>query len=306
MLGIEYMNIMDEVTNAEDKLALARMRATRLIETGIWSGLKYSDLGAWIGNFQSQKAKLLASLLLDSFSFKSQEQLASQMRVCLTSSVPYSLSSNSLDILNGTDYMDVLTKKHNLDKSLFLVPVIRDIDPPTKSGPSVARQFKRLCLVNEEYMIWPWQIEEKINEGAKTFIFIDDTLATGEQFEAFLKQYIPNTSKVGIRFSYVPLVAHSSGVSRVRKEFPNISVYPVEIATTENSFFGNTQSSKYSGVRDLYDEVVQDIYTTSFYKKSRYGYGDLALTLSYTHSTPNATLPVYWYSNENFNPLVRR
>jgi hypothetical protein len=79
MLGIEYMNIMDEVTNAEDKLALARMRATRLIETGIWSGLKYSDLGAWIGNFQSQKAKLLASLLLDSFSFKSQEQLASQM-----------------------------------------------------------------------------------------------------------------------------------------------------------------------------------------------------------------------------------
>ncbi|WP_442908136.1 phosphoribosyltransferase-like protein [Halomonas sp. IOP_14] len=30
------------------------------------------------------------------------------------------------------------------------------------------------------------------------------------------------------------------------------------------------------------------------------------MTFSYAHSTPNASLPLYWYEDENFSPLVRR
>tara|TARA_Y100001934_G_scaffold147459_1_gene177073 strand:+ start:440 stop:1342 length:903 start_codon:yes stop_codon:yes gene_type:complete len=300
------MNVMDDLDDASDRLAIARMRATRLIETGIWNGLAYSDLQAWIANFKSPDEKLLASLLLDSFTFKSQEQLAAQIKACLTSSIPYSLANRSIDILNGIDFSSVLKKKYERNLTMYLVPVIRDIDPPTKSGPSVARQFKRLECINEEYMIWPWQIRDKIASGGKIFIFIDDTLATGEQFEGFLKQYVPSSYPDEVKFSYVPLVAHTSGLRRVEKLFPRISVCPVEVATVENSFFNNHLTKNYTDLKALYDEVVKRIFNKGFYKQSRYGYGDLALTLSYNHSTPNATLPVYWYSSNNFHPLVRR
>jgi len=165
--------------------------------------------------------------------------------------------------------------------------------------------FKRQLGINEKYMIWPWLIDEKIKEGVETFVFIDDVLATGQQASEFFESHkIDQYSEV--TFSYIPLLAHSRGLERIKRDFPNIKICAVEQITPEDSLFNNEKFKKISDLEHLYISVAKKHQSERFLKKMAKGYDDLALTFSYYHATPNATLPLYWYESDVFNPLVKR
>ena len=102
----------------------------------------------------------------------------------MQSSLPHSMLETPLDILCQNDYLKALTSSYKAtsERRIKIIPVIRDKDSPAKSGPSVARLYRRDLNILDEHMTWPWLIDKCYEEGSRVFVFIDDIVATGNQF----------------------------------------------------------------------------------------------------------------------------
>lgn len=299
---ISYKELLDEVN---EYLMKVKQYARLQIDHQIWDSIDNNDLDRWLSNFKSREEKLLSAILLDSLISRSSAQTTSLLTSAIESSISQAIYKNPKEIFEGKDFLQILTSK-NISKEIRIVPVIRDQDPPTKSGPSIARMYRRQLGLNEENMIWPWLIQENIEAGVRTFIFIDDVLATGNQASEFFRHINILDYSEDIEFSYIPLLAHQDGLNRIKTDFPRINICAVEEVSNENSLFKSERFCKIHDLEELYLEVAETHLNKRLFKKMAKGYDDLALTFSYYHATPNATLPLYWYESEDFHPLVKR
>ncbi|WP_148253385.1 phosphoribosyltransferase-like protein [Aidingimonas lacisalsi] len=296
-----YKDYLDQV---EEYLVKMKKNARLLIEENIWDSVRYEDVELWLQNFSGDEEKLLAGLLLDNLVFRSAEQTSSLLNSAIDCSLSHAIYNNPLDVLRGEDYKNILTSRYG-NPDIKVVPVIRDLDPPTKSGPAIARLYKRHVGLAEEHMIWPWLVEKEYAKGVRTFVFIDDTLATGNQFSEFLEKYA-NLGILDATLIYIPLLAHREGLEKINREYPKVIISPVETVDEKDSFFELGNASMFDDLENLYLVVAEKYLNRRLFKIMCKGYKGLALTFSYNHSTPNSTLPLYWYEDEHFKPLLRR
>lgn len=301
-----YKDKLDEVPSY---LMRVKREAKQLIQNQVWDCIDNDRLEAWMNNFITDEERLLSGLLLESLICRSKKQTKALLYNSIESVLPNALNENPWKVLDNESYLSCLTSREVLDKTIKIVPVIRDTDPPTKSGPALARLYKRDIDINEWYIKWPWQVEEYYEKkGLKTVIFIDDVLGTGTQFNKFYEKHYSNM-RGQIKFVYIPLLASEKGIGNVKKSFPEIKISAVEVIKENDCFFTRKNSpniSEIKDIKDLYLKVEKNKIKKRFLEKFSLGYGELALTVSFSHATPNATLPLYWYESENFKPLVRR
>lgn len=296
-----YKDLLDQTP---EYMLKVKQYAKLLIDEKIWDSISHNDLDGWLHNFKTPEEKLLSALLLDSLIYRSAQQTTALLRSALECALPLAMYDCPNSVINGDDFLKIFTSK-SITKNIRIVPVIRNADPPTKSGPSIARMYRRNLSVNDDYMIWPWLIEENHNKGVKDFVFIDDVLATGQQASEFLQklelQKFPDA-----RFSYIPLLAHQDGIEKLNKDHQLVKVSPVETLEKNSCFFTTEKMTQIHDLESLYLEVSKKFLNKRLYSKMAKGYNDMSLTFSYYHATPNASLPLYWYESETFNPLVRR
>ncbi len=260
----------------------------------------------WLSNFSTPEEQFLSAMLLDQFSIRSHSQITSLLDHAVLTCLPNSLHTTVDEVLSAPNYIELLGSRHDQSHRIRLVPVIRDSDPPTKSGPSVARLYRRSIKIADCNMIWPWQISEKIEKNVTTIVFIDDMVGSGEQFCEFIKKHVPDKSCDATRYIYIPLLAHIYGLENIEKNCPFIEIYPIETADVESNFFYRPGTQDICDLRELYLKVANKHLNRRLFKKMALGYNGLAMTISYAHSTPNATLPLYWYESDQFYPLVSR
>lgn len=285
-------------------LSRAVSDAKLFIEAGIWRNITLNSLESWLSNFKTEEEILLSAFLLKSFIYRSDLQTTSLIKNAITSVLPCALGEDAWQVLERGDFLKEMTDRNQKPTALKIVPVIRDIDSPTKSGPLLARLYRRNANINEKYFIWHWNIADSIEQGdVNTIVFIDDIIASGNQFSKFIKNCVIQMES-SVKFIYLPLLACKQGIENTKASFPSLEVYPVEVINEEINFFG--MNSKYSDLKDLYQKVEKKMLNRSFLRNYTCGYEQLALTVAYNHSTPNATLPLYWYESEDFFPLVRR
>lgn len=296
-----YKELLDETQEYSLKV---KQYAKLQIEQRIWDSITSNDLDNWLSNFKDTEEQLLSAILLESLISRSEAQTTSILTSALQCSLPNAKYNTPEEIFEGVDYIKQLTSRQVVD-SIRIVPVIRDLDPPTKSGPSIARMYKRQLGVNEKYMIWPWLIKDSIPKGTKSFVFIDDVLASGQQASEFFTAYELHKYEE-VHFSYIPLLAHEEGINRLKLDHPYINISPVERIGHDNSLFKNERFSSIPDLEELYLKVAKKHINRRLFNQMPTGYNSLALTFSYHHATPNASLPLYWYESDKFYPLVRR
>ena len=296
-----YKDLLDQTP---EYMLKVKQYAKLLIDEKIWDSISHNDLDGWLSNFKTPEEKLLSALLLDSLLYRSAQQTTALLRSALECALPLSTYSCPNSIINGEDFLKIFTSK-SVIKKIRIVPVIRNADPPTKSGPSIARMYRRSLGVNDDYMIWPWLIEENYKKGIKHFVFIDDVLATGQQASNFLKN-LNLHNFADAQFSYIPLLAHPDGIDKLKKDHQLVRVSPVEILDKSSSFFSSDKMAQIGDLESLYLKVSKKILNKRLYKKMAKGYSEMSLNFSYYHATPNASLPLYWYESDTFVPLVRR
>lgn len=282
-----------------------------LISSGLWKDVNIRSLERWTDYFEGHEEKVLCGLLLDSLTYRSRVQTQALLFNVLEKSIPQILRNSSLN-LEKSLYGTLTAKYPGRDKNkIKIVPVISDIDPPTKSGPLVARLYKKEVGVNERFMEWPWKLESHSSE-VELVIFIDDFVGSGDQFLEFLERFFPEGNfNDGTQYVYAPLGACKSGVENIVKKAPRVKVCHAEMVEEENYFFSGL-TSRYKELGVECEDAIKVIYENFMKKvglgrlKHKYGYGALELTYAYAHGTPNATLPVFWAANEHYQPVFSR
>ena len=298
-------------TLPEDGEHYARLVITRcedLARTRIWSAIDTLRLRGWLTNFNTPLEIYFAACVLDRLIYRSPEQTHSLIRHLFQRTLPD--AESAISVRTAPDWQAAL--KSQSDPGVRLVPVIRDDDPPTKSGPLVARLMKRHLDLNDKWMIWPWQIKRQRQRGIRTFIFIDDFLGTGDQFLKFSRQMRLPTALDGAVAIYTPLVAHANGVSTLREHLPWIHCAAVEtldeshgLFSPSHTHFANDGTNTPIAAREYYVKLMR---SKRWEARCRWilGYGELGLTFAFAHATPNASLPILWKRHRSRTPLFER
>jgi hypothetical protein len=278
-----------------------------MIFTQIWHGVDTSNFRRWLNNFQTDDEKYFAARILDALIFRSDAQTRALALHLFQTSLPSALEENTP---NETDqWIDRL--RGIADPGIRLVPVIRPCDPPTKSGPLVCRLLKRHLSLNDNWMIWPNQVERHRSRGITTFVLIDDFLGTGYQFKRFFKELLESLQGNSCRFVYLPLVAYARGISRMQSKFAHLKIDSAEVLDESHRLFSDDCSAFIDGVntvamaRDFYSKLMTKV-GPNLRAASAFGYERLSLAFAFEHATPNATLPIFWASEAGLQPLFVR
>jgi hypothetical protein len=256
-------------------------------------------------NFANLDERYFGACVLDSLIYRSQEQTRAMMLQLFQRNLPDLCRVKSIAYTG--DWREACASKR--DPGVRIVPVIRDIDPPTESGPLVARLLKRGLGLNDKWMIWPWKIGQEIDRGIRVFLLIDDFLGTGYQFCRFAKRVIesPDWWEKAV-FIYAPLAVFQKGAGRVAERLPHLHLASAELLDGSHSLFSADCHAFADGQND--PGKAKAFYLALAEKwgigRWRLGYGKLGLTFAFHHSTPNGSLPILWADGFGVKPLFGR
>ncbi len=288
--------------NAELVIGSILANSKQLIERGFWD-VQAPRLDKWFHQFCGLEERFFAACLLDQIIFRTRKQFEAGLRALFRSN----LSGNVFNDRHDLHLIEIL--KNRRDPKIRLVPVICESDPPTKSGPLVMRRLQRILHLNQKWMCWPWQATHDIDaSGVDTVLFVDDFLGSGNQFVTFFNQWKFDEHQTNVKYFYAPVVAHQQGIDFLATELPNLCVVTAETLGESHGFF-----SEKVWARHGISAAAAKLWYLDFCKSQNImnsvnllGYGDLALTFGFSHSTPNNSLPILWKETATWQSLLER
>lgn len=286
-------------------------RCKQLVDTGIWEGIHQVRLDSWFNGFASSEERYFGACVLDSLIYRSFAQTQAMVHELFERSIPIVNWRNQHRNPVKVDWLNHLRKDpDDVGRDVVVVPVIRSSDPPTKSGPLVARLIRRTLQINDAHLRWPWQAVGNEVDGAKAIIFVDDFVGTGRQFSRFVSDFSLGEVLKSKYCVYAPLVMHEKGMGNIRTKFPEIEIAAAEILTSEIDLFDQKSMIFSDGVntpsvaRDFHRSILKRI---GFQNSSlARGFGRLGLAYSFQHATPNNSIPLLWWSGSDWKPLFDR
>jgi hypothetical protein len=284
-------------------------RCFDLVTFDIWKDLDPSQLRKWLNNFTTPEEKYFAACILDGLIYRPKDQTISLVKQLFGRVLPDLTRLDPCPL----GYIDNWEERlaHAGDPGLRLVVVVREGDPPTKSAHYVARLMKREFSVKESWIISPRRILSALAKGIRVFVFVDDFLATGDQFANFLYDQ-PFRLVAQCYLVYAPLAAHTSGINQLRQSFPTLHVAPVETLDQSYGLFSPESRCFDDGVNNpqsakvFYEQMLSSKGVT-IDPAIRGGYGDLELAYGFEHAAPNNCLAIlWWWRSSGWTPLFRR
>lgn len=298
--------------DGETYISNVRERSFSLISSGIWAGMTQPQLRAWLNNFTGERESYFAACILDALIYRSSQQTVALMDHMLQRALPNLAQACGIMQEQALGWREPLSKgRRRDDPGIRLVPVIRPDDPPTKSGPVIARMYKRDIGLSERWFIWPNQIEDAVAAGIDSFLFVDDFLGTGTQFLRFIHQHNLDVLLKDRTAIYAPLVAHQQGLTALAKSVPWLRVCCVERLSNSYCLLSSGSQTFNDGAnvpataRAFYFDMLRNR-EMRFSRTYAAGFGRLSLAYVFEHATPNNCLPLLWSSSRGWQPLFQR
>jgi hypothetical protein len=268
------------------------------ISTGYWEEIDKYRLHGWLSNFSSCQELYFSSCLLDALVFRSRKMVDASFRHIASSTIPKFLLSNGYEL---DDDLDGWCKNLQSGKNLpFRFVAIENVDDKSgKSGSIVARTIKE-SLDLAGHLTPTLENIGKAPASVTTVVFIDDFTGTGEQFCDYYERKVLGNLKSNQKVLYVPLAAHESAIARINDAYPRVTVIPVEMLTSEDSFFhpidGFFRGDKINSVKDAIDFYMQLCKKNGFENDNfLLGKGEQSLSFAFWFSTPNNNLKLLYH-----------
>jgi hypothetical protein len=284
-------------------------RSLDLIGRGIWSGIKPVRLNRWFKNFGTEEERYFAACVLDHLIYRSDEQ---------TTALAVHLFHRSLVDLARLDPPKVhltsgwLEQLRDAQSSVRLVAAVKRADYTHKSAYLISRLMKRQLGVRPQWIAKAWELNQHLKTGAQVFIFIDDFLGTGRQFEELVQQENLDWMFASAYVVYAPFAAHRSGIDYLKKRFPVLRIASAEILDERHDIFDSRARCFDDSVNT--PEAAKAFYLDLIKRKgltiqpsSSLGFGGLGLAYVFEHAVPDNNLPIFWSPGPDaWSPLFDR
>ena len=271
---------------------------------GIWPRREILDPERWLENFVQDELEH-AVYLLNGFMYFS-PSLVDQT---------FSTAIRNLGRMMTKDQWKVFLTN-------ILVTLVTGEDPNvTDSGYAFTRRARRLGIPQDR-IVEPQRACNEIRAGFNgAVVFVDDFLGSGNQFdETWNRRYFPyNHSFMSLAatshatFYYCPAFGTQLGLDRINRDCPEVTVNPGVFIPDRYGALDPDSIIWPSHLRDSAEEFLRTVSvragipdTGGTEPTDWRGFASLGLTIAFENSIPDATLPILYWDDNGWRPLMRR
>lgn len=290
-------------------------------------------IDAWLNNFTEETEKEYALFLLSKLVYFNASNIRRLLRMLYRDLFRYPIIEDIRKKNNDTLDENIIENafKEKLKMTRFL-----GVGNPSESGVHLLYYFrqenrlsKRLFINTDDVVV-----NNKMNVKFKdmNFVFIDDICGSGMQATSNgsnVKRCVDNIKKCSpnAKISYFVLFGMTEGLNKVRSSRLYDSVEAViefdesyRCFDVHSRFFDSSEEEKKQNIKAMAEKygypLAQDIAEREDWAKDKeaeakanqLGFRDGQLLLSMHHNTPNNTLPIIWYDEDNskWTPIFKR
>jgi hypothetical protein len=284
-----------------------------MTDVHIWPERQILDPHAWLRNFR-QVERPYALNLLNVFLYYNELFVDALFRSAVQSlSAAITASATSLAEAKGR-WRDFLA-------TVRVTYVEGERPRPTDSGLLFARKARQVLEIDESQIVEPaTALAELLVKPTYPVLLVDDFVGGGNQMTAtWFRQYqlgsgrtgtFASASQNGATIIYAPLMAASYGLRTLAAKCPGLTVKP---AHTLDSGYSLTDPDSIlwpdalkSSSGDFLYEASRRAGIVAGYEYGWKGFHELSLAIAFWHSVPDATLPLFFWDQDGWAPLIRR
>lgn len=285
------------------------------VDVQLWPLRQNLNPELWLKNFKANELSF-AVHLLNAFIFYTDQMIDQLLTAAFQGLSPFvaSTAQSADDIRNGwSSFVD----------AAVITAVEGEVPNITDSGFMFARKARQVLGIEETQILSVrGALERLINRGPSPVVFVDDFVGSGNQFvETWRREFEINGVRIsfdqfsranGGNFYYCPLVCSEVGLRRIERDCPSVVTNPAHVlpnrynALVADSIIwpGSIRTAAADFVRNA--SARAGIPDTDGGVNDWRGFHKLGLCLAFAHSVPDATMPIFYWEQNGWNPLIRR
>lgn len=286
----------------------------RFMTDWIWNGINTSDVAQFLTNFN--KDDIVGLSLLDMLIYYSAEQEENLIE-SLLQKLKHDLWINGLLGDRDSCSADLLKKMNSISSRICFVPVNDENDPSSSSYGLSSFYKKSPSLHRSVQFVEPRDIPLMMALKKDIFVFYDDIIGTGNQFDKFwskIKHFgdfdttidIIATLNKNVRFYYLALGGCTKSINDLRQKYPQVTILVAESFSDNCSVLDQTNE-----YWELNPQNITEVTEFINNKKSEYSinskfHKDLPVLFQHGRA-PNTSLFLYWNDcGKRWKELYRR
>ena len=283
------------------------------VDFHIWPEREQLDPHAWLRNF-TEREQPYALNILNVFLYFNERIVNAMFRSAI-----HSLSAELTRRL--TSRAAALARWKEFLSSLIITYVQGERPSPTDSGFVFARKARQVLNIGEVHILEPQRaLSYLIRNPRSCIIFVDDFVGSGKQMTVeWCRRHMLDVGYESSFYDactqetfvvYLPLVATRVGLEHIRARCRGLQVYPVHSIDSSYSLTSPDSILWPDSLKSSAAEVLFDASDRAgIVEKHAHGwqgFHDLALAIAFAHSVPDATLPLIFWEQDGWTPLIRR
>ena len=199
-----------------------------------------------------------------------------------------------------------------------MVTYVQGEEPnPTDSGYTFARKARQVLGIDEMQIAEPAHVLSNSRGSLDSpILLVDDFVGSGTQLittwhreqRAERFRSLAEAAEAGVSIYYVPLVATRDGTAEIRQNCAKLEVFSAHVLDQRYSLVAPDSILWPEALRPHAQEFLwtasQRAGIPDDYEYGWKGFCDLALALAFSHSVPDATLPLFFWNRNGWKPLL--
>lgn len=266
--------------------------------SNIWP-FPYSDVTAWLKNFDEPIEEYLALQILDSLIVRTSETTKASYSSLFNSKLRQTLIEEGLISNMPIAEWKMHLKKGSLNRIIQFSPVRK----PNDEGESGSTIFRMLSedLHTDRYSSLGNRHDPRV------IVLIDDIIGSGTQFVTGFSESFDLANKIETKkIIYCPLIAFEEGIENIKSKFPDICMMPAEyIYKSDSIFYGNDNDLFRNDKKNTVGEAkivfnsMREKYWPSIDINDWYGHESACLPVVFEWGCPNQAPRLLWWQSLN-------
>jgi len=308
------MGIESQISPAHISEEFVRSKRDFFVDIHLWPRETRLNIDGWLNNF-NRSERDHAVHLLNAFLYYSVE---------LTDE----LFKSAFHVLNSQvtnadcSYVVADAAWSRFREAVIVTHVTGEAPNNSDSGFVFAPKARQLLGIDEANLKDPDEaLSTLVNHGPQPVLFVDDFVGSGDQFlQTWNRQYeLKGGSSMSFKryasvrgddFFYCPLFCSEIGKNAIERDCPEIVLSPAHFLPAKYSAISDESVIWPEHLKPTAYEFLENVSDRAgipdYCEVSWTGYQYQALTIAFEHGVPDATLPLFYFNDNGWVPLMAR